>query len=73
MSGPRSPQVVLAAVEGWEDAAVDELSGGLTNRTWLVRSGDNKAVLKIDDEIRNAPYNPRPVEASIQSLSLIHI
>lgn len=69
MSGPRTPQGVLAAVTGWEDAVVDELSGGLTNRTWLVQSGNTKAVLKIDDEIRSAPYNSRPAEASIQSIA----
>ena len=69
MSRTRTPQDVLAEVIGWEGACVSELSGGLTNRTWLVENGSHKAVLKIDEEVRGAPYNTRPGEASIQSIA----
>lgn len=69
MSGPREPQELLAEVPGWDGAAVSELHGGLTNRTWLVEKSGNKAVLKIDEEPRSAPYNSRPDEARIQAIA----
>ena len=43
-----SPQAVLGRIPGWEQAEINELEGGLTNRTWLVNVGDQKGVLKID-------------------------
>ncbi|MGI9272714.1 MAG: phosphotransferase [Woeseiaceae bacterium] len=58
---------VLAGITGWEDAAYTDLSGGLTNTSWLVDSGDRKAVLKIDDDPRSVPFNARPTEAQIQT------
>lgn len=69
MRRPRSPQDVLAEVHGWEGAVASELGGGLTNLTWLIEKGGQKAVLKIDAEVREAPYNTRPDEASIQSIA----
>lgn len=69
MSGPRQPGDLLGEVPGWDGAAISELSGGLTNRTWLVEKDGNKAVLKIDEKLRSAPFNTRPVEASIQSIA----
>jgi thiamine kinase-like enzyme len=63
----RSPQAVLAGLPGWESASVVELSGGLSNHTWLVEAGQRKAVLKIDDQPRGAPYNTRRAEAQIQA------
>jgi len=62
-----SPETVLAGIPGWEHATISELSGGLTNCTWLVETNDRKAVLKIDDRPRSAPFNHRQVEAQIQS------
>ena len=60
---------VLAGIPGWEHAATTELRGGLTNRNWLVDNGRDKAVLKIDDEPRSAPYNERLREAEIQGVA----
>lgn len=42
----------LALVPGWESAAfeVEELKGGLTNRTYHVRSGEDEYVLRLDAE-----------------------
>jgi thiamine kinase-like enzyme len=45
------------------------MPGGLSNRTWLVRSGDRKAVLKIDEAPRGAPFNTRSTEAQIQTMA----
>ena len=60
------PQTVLAAIPGWEGADVSELPGGLSNRTWLVTSPSGKGVLKIDEQTRKPPFNPRPEEELIQ-------
>jgi thiamine kinase-like enzyme len=62
-----APETVLADIPGWENAQVNALHGGLTNRTWLVDKGDRKAVLKIDAVPRSAPYNSRQAEARIQT------
>jgi thiamine kinase-like enzyme len=59
----------LSAIPGWEDATCIELTGGLTNRTYLVEAGGNKAVLKIDDGSRSSPYNARNTEARIQTMA----
>ena len=69
MSGRRTPERVLAEVAGWEGATATELGGGLTNQTWLVEKDGRRAVLKLDDTLRGAPYNSRPAEASIQSIA----
>lgn len=69
MTGPRTPERVIAEVAGWEDATVTKLDRGLTNRTWLVEKHGRRAVLKLDDRVRGAPFNTRPAEASIQSLA----
>lgn len=62
-----SPEIVLASIPGWEAATCTALSGGLTNRTWLVEDSGRRAVLKIDAEPRSAPYNSRTQEAQVQS------
>jgi thiamine kinase-like enzyme len=62
----KSVESVLAGIPGWEGASAIELSGGLTNRTWLVESAGRKAVLKIDDAPRGAPFNDRQAEAQAQ-------
>lgn len=67
MTEGRTPEGVLATLPGWKGAAVTVLAGGLTNTTWLIDNGTDKAVLKIDDEIRIEPYNLRSMEARIQS------
>jgi thiamine kinase-like enzyme len=64
-----TPQIALARIPGWEDAHWSELSGGQTNRTWLVRTGDRKAVLKVDAAPRVAPYNERSAERRIQEIA----
>jgi thiamine kinase-like enzyme len=67
MSELQSPETVLAALPGWEDANVRELNGGLTNKTYLVESDQAKAVLKIDVVSRSGPFNERRKEAQIQT------
>lgn len=67
-----TPDSVLASLPEWAGASVDELSGGLTNRTWLLVKKGRKAVLKIDDGVRGEPYNARSEEASIQSIAAEH-
>ncbi len=62
-----TPQEALARIPGWEGARWSELSGGLTNRTWLVSMGERKAVLKVDSVPRVAPYNERLAEKRIQT------
>ena len=58
---------VLRQVPGWQGASLRELQGGLTNRTWLVEKDGKRAVLKIDDEVREAPYGSRLEEAAVQT------
>ncbi len=62
-----TPESVLERMGGWSGAAIDELSGGLTNRTFLVTAGSRRAVLKIDDAPRDRPFNHRDDEARIQT------
>lgn len=69
MTEARKPLDVMADVPGWDGAAISELSGGLTNRAWLIEKGGTKAVLKIDEKVRSVPYNTRPAEAQIQSIA----
>lgn len=57
----------LAEIPGWEEATVTSLRGGLTNLCWLVEVGERKAVLKLDERRRGAPFNARPAEAEIQT------
>ena len=63
----RNPESVLAELPEWADAVISELSGGLSNRTWLIETGGRRAVLKIDEAPREAPFNARRVEAQIQT------
>jgi thiamine kinase len=69
MTTSKTPEEALSSVPGWEAATYRELNGGLTNRTYLVETGDDKAVLKIDDGLRSPPYNARNTEAQIQTLA----
>ena len=62
-----APDEVLAAIPGWEGAAWQELTGGLTNRTFKVQINGMTGVLKIDAAVRSVPFNARPAEAGIQS------
>ncbi len=58
---------VLAQIPGWEGASYSELSGGLSNRTFLIDDNGRRAVLKVDNKPREAPFNSRQDEAKIQS------
>lgn len=62
-----TPEAVLADLPGWAGATIKELSGGFTNRTWIIEAGERRAVLKIDDKPREAPFNSRYAEARIQA------
>ncbi|MDH3612318.1 MAG: phosphotransferase family protein [Gammaproteobacteria bacterium] len=67
MSVRNTPESVLMTIPGWEQATCEQLTGGLTNQTYLVDRGDIRAVLKIDDGPRSAPYNRRDQEAQVQT------
>lgn len=58
---------VLAQIPGWENATHSEVTGGQTNHTFLVEADGRRAVLKIDQTPRGAPYNSRQSEAQIQT------
>ncbi len=57
----------LRKVPGWRGATLRELPGGLTNRSWLVEKDGKRAVLKIDDEVRDPPHGSRLEEADVQT------
>ena len=62
-----TPAQALVSIPGWAAAALSELSGGLSNRTWRADKNGRSAVLKIDERPRGAPYNTRRQEAQCQS------
>ena len=66
MTKDRTIDSVLSEIPGWEEATYRELTGGLSNRTFLVEVDGKAAVLKLDAQPRNAPYNSRHAEAQIQ-------
>jgi len=72
MSHERSPESLLIDWPEWAGATFEELSGGLTNRTLLVKAGERRAVLKIDEKPRETPYNSRHRESQIQSVAAAH-
>ncbi len=57
----------LAAVPGWDPAAsdVEELCGGLTNRSYLVRRGSNEYVLRLQSELSGMLQFDRSCELPI--------
>jgi len=61
-----APDKILADIPGWERADCTRLTGGLTNTTWRVEQGERSAVLKIDEVVRELPFNTRCSEARIQ-------
>ncbi|MCP5092378.1 MAG: phosphotransferase [Gammaproteobacteria bacterium] len=63
------PEAVISELPDWQGASYSALSGGLTNRTWLIEKNDRRAVLKIDDCARTAPYNERRAEADLQMIA----
>ena len=63
----RLAENVLMRVPGWQGATLQELEGGLTNRTWLVEKDGRRAVLKIDDDVRETPHGSRIDEAAVQT------
>ena len=58
---------VLEQIPGWEGAEFSEISGGLSNRAWLIEVGGRKAVLKIDEHPRSLPFSTRLAEAHVQT------
>ena len=58
---------VLRQVPGWQGATLRELPGGLTNRTWLAEKDGKRAVLKLDEQVRDAPHCSRLDEARVQT------
>jgi thiamine kinase-like enzyme len=66
MTGHTTPESVLSQIPGWEEASWRELEGCVTNRPYLVEANGQRAVLKIDMESREPPFNSRRVEAKIQ-------
>ena len=63
----RSPDAVLADIPGWEGAKYTRLTGGLTNNTWQVVHDGRIGVLKIDEAVRELPFNTRCDEALVQN------
>ena len=72
MTAQQSPESVLSDISGWEQASVTPLTGGLTNRSYLVEKDGRRAVLKIDDETRGLPFNTRAEERQVQSIAANH-
>ena len=66
MSNHTSPESVLAQFPDWDGATWRELEGCVTNSPYLVEANGRKAVLKIDEAPREAPFNDRRQEAKIQ-------
>ena len=64
MSGPAT---LLESIPGWGAASYTELSGGLTNRSYLLEDKGRRAVLKVDDGHRGMPFNSRVEEAAVQN------
>lgn len=60
---------LLASIPGWESASWQALSGGLTNRSYLLEQNGRRAVLKFDEMPRGAPFNSRVEEAAVQRLA----
>ena len=58
---------LLESIPGWERASFEELSGGLTNRSYLLEGNGRRAVLKVDEMPRGIPFNSRVEEAMIQN------
>jgi len=63
----QTPDEILRSLPEWADATYERLVCGQTIGSWLVDAGDRKAVLKIDDASRGAPFNTRRAEAQIQT------
>jgi len=57
----------LAMIPGWDPESVDieELKGGLTNRTYYVRQGDTESVLRLDSHQADLFQFSRPCELAI--------
>lgn len=58
---------LLESIPGWASASYTELGGGLTNRSYLLENRGRRAVLKVDDGDRGAPFNSRVEEAAVQN------
>ena len=67
MSNVMSPESVIRNLPDWRDATWTMLTGGLSNRAWLLQKEGAKAVLKIDAKPRTAPFTPRKQEAVVQA------
>ncbi len=63
----QTPDMVLKSLPDWADASFARITCGQTIGSWFVQAGDRKAVLKIDDAPRGAPFNTRYGESQIQS------
>lgn len=68
MSDIERAREVIATIPGWRGASVRVLSGGLTNKSYLVETECRRGVLKIDTAPRSSPLNSRADEAAIQKL-----
>lgn len=62
----------LSRLPGWEHAVAEEMTGGQTNRSYLLQAGACFAVLKIDAGARAAPFSQRENEAKLQSIAAEH-
>lgn len=69
MMARHEPDAVLAAIPGWQGASWSKLAGGLNNKTYRVELHGQRGVLKIDDAERDATFNRRIAESSVQSIA----
>lgn len=67
----RQAEQAVRNLPDWRDATWTELTGGLTNRAWLLEWDGRRAVLKFDDRPRVAPLNTRHEEAAVQSAAAL--
>ena len=63
----QTPDTVLSGLPDWAGASYERLECGQTLNSWVINLGDRKAVLKIDNAPRTAPFNSRRAEAHIQT------
>lgn len=67
MNDPLNPIKALAQVPGWDPhaAKIEELEGGLSNRTYRVSYGHEQFALRLDLEASDVPSADRTCELSI--------
>lgn len=63
------PVSAIAALNAWREANIETLSAGSNNKVYLVTQGSRRGVLKIDEVVRERPFNSRREEAAVQTIA----